>query len=69
MTTGLHRQSELTIKEPFRVMFNQEKGKQFLEVVGLGESFQPVEAEEAETESEGGVKEVEVIDAGSSRLV
>lgn len=45
LMTGLHRQSELTIKEPFRVMFDQRGGKQFLEVVGLGESFQAVEPE------------------------
>jgi hypothetical protein len=43
---GLHRQSELTIKEPFRVMFDQQ-GK-YLEVIGLGESFQAVEPEAEE---------------------
>nr|ODO01229.1 hypothetical protein L204_01957 [Cryptococcus depauperatus CBS 7855] len=36
---GLHRQNELTIKEPFRVMFDRRDGKAVWEVIGLGESF------------------------------
>ncbi|OWZ51164.1 hypothetical protein C356_02307 [Cryptococcus neoformans c45] len=45
---GLHRQNELTVKEPFRVMFDKRDGKPVWEVVGLGESFVPEEKEEEE---------------------
>ncbi|WVQ82082.1 hypothetical protein IAT38_004210 [Cryptococcus sp. DSM 104549] len=45
---GLHRQNELTIKEPFKVMFDKRDGKPVWEVVGLGESFVPQEVDEEE---------------------
>lgn len=45
---GLHRQNELTVKEPFRVTFDKRDGKPVWEVVGLGESFVPEEKEEEE---------------------
>ncbi|WVQ86539.1 hypothetical protein IAS59_000252 [Cryptococcus gattii] len=45
---GLHRQNELTVKEPFRVMFDKKDGKPVWEVIGLGESFVPEEKEEEE---------------------
>ncbi len=38
-TTGLHRQNELTIKEPFRVLVGRRKGKTTFDVIGLGGSF------------------------------
>lgn len=46
--TGLHRQSELTVKEPFRVTMDRIGGKTVLEVIGLGGSFVPAEEEEDE---------------------
>ncbi|OXH00438.1 hypothetical protein C369_07248, partial [Cryptococcus neoformans A5-35-17] len=46
---GLHRQNELTVKEPFRVMFDKRDGKPVWEVIGLGESFVP-EGEDEEEE-------------------
>jgi hypothetical protein len=37
---GLHRQNELTVKEPFRVTFGDMPGGQrIVDVVGLGSSF------------------------------
>lgn len=49
---GLHRQSELTVKEPFRVTFGQGSKRQVFEVEGLGGSFVPAEpAEEPESEA------------------
>ena len=45
---GLHRQSELTVKEPFRVKMDRIGGKTVLEVIGLGGSFVPAEEEEDE---------------------
>ncbi|KAL7421906.1 hypothetical protein Q5752_003678 [Cryptotrichosporon argae] len=41
---GLHRQSELTVKEPFRVVFGQLSGRKTVDVIGLGSSFVPAEA-------------------------
>lgn len=53
--SGLHRQSELTVKEPFRIAVNKEAGRTVLDVVGLGGSFVPAEAdEEADGEGESG---------------
>lgn len=40
---GLHRQSELTVKEPFRVSMSREGGKTVLDVIGLGGSFVPAD--------------------------
>jgi hypothetical protein len=40
---GLHRQSELTVKEPFRVSMSREAGRTVLDVVGLGGSFVPAD--------------------------
>lgn len=48
MDIGLHRQSELTIKEPFRISYSEKDGKKVLDVVGLGESFVPAEEDEEE---------------------
>lgn len=47
-STGLHRQSELTVKEPFRISYSEKNGKKVLDVVGLGESFVPAEEDEEE---------------------
>lgn len=47
-TLGLHRQSELTVKEPFRVTFGQGPKRQVFEVEGLGGSFVPAEPSEAD---------------------
>ena len=43
---GLHRQSELTVKEPFRISYSEKNGRKVLDVVGLGESFVPAEEEQ-----------------------
>lgn len=43
---GLHRQSELTVKEPFRVMFGEKDGRSLIDVIGLGGSFVPAEEQE-----------------------
>jgi hypothetical protein len=51
---GLHRQSELTVKEPFRVVFDRKGGKSVLEVMGLGESFVPAGDEEEGATGLGG---------------
>ncbi|RSH88872.1 hypothetical protein EHS25_002534 [Saitozyma podzolica] len=64
---GLHRQSELTVKEPFRVVFDRKGGKSVLEVVGLGESFVPAEDEEEGLSSLGGASGGG--DEGDGRLV
>nr|XP_019003167.1 uncharacterized protein I203_04204 [Kwoniella mangroviensis CBS 8507]OCF66628.1 hypothetical protein I203_04204 [Kwoniella mangroviensis CBS 8507] len=45
---GLHRQSELTVKEPFKVTFDKIDGKAVWEVVGLGDSFVPASENEKE---------------------
>lgn len=45
---GLHRQSELTVKEPFRIVYGERDGKKVLDVMGLGESFVPAEEDEEE---------------------
>jgi hypothetical protein len=45
---GLHRQSELTIKEPFQIVFGEKDGKKVLDVVGLGESFVAAEKDDEE---------------------
>lgn len=46
---GLHRQSELTVKEPFRVIFGKNnKGDKTMDVVGLGASFVPAEEDDEE---------------------
>ncbi|KAK8864544.1 hypothetical protein IAR55_001794 [Kwoniella newhampshirensis] len=50
---GLHRQNELTVKEPFKVVFGKEDGKSVSEVVGLGESFVPAEDDEKEEGADG----------------
>jgi hypothetical protein len=57
---GLHRQSELTVKEPFRVTFGQGSKRQVFEVEGLGGSFVPAEPAEVEAEVE---VEVPTLDA------
>lgn len=64
---GLHRQSELTVKEPFRVVFDRKGGKSVLEVMGLGESFVPAEEEEEGPSSLGGAGGCG--DEGDGRLV
>ena len=48
--TGLHRQSELTVKEPFRVMVDKNAGRTVIDVIGLGGSFVPAEEEDGEGE-------------------
>ena len=49
---GLHRQSELTVKEPFRITLGRENGKTILDVVGLGGSFVPAEEEDEDKDGE-----------------
>ena len=50
---GLHRQSELTVKEPFRISMSREAGRTVLDVVGLGGSFVPADDDEDGVEGEG----------------
>lgn len=50
---GLHRQSELTVKEPFRVTLDRVGGKTILDVVGLGGSFVPAEEEGSDDKEDG----------------
>ncbi|KAL1411457.1 hypothetical protein Q8F55_002413 [Vanrija albida] len=50
---GLHRQSELTVKEPFRVSIGRgPEGETVLDVVGLGASFVPQDLDD-DDEDEG----------------
>ncbi|ORY32864.1 hypothetical protein BCR39DRAFT_557421 [Naematelia encephala] len=49
---GLHRQNELTVKEPFKITLGEEAGRTVLEVIGLGDSFVPTETSDQE-ETEG----------------
>lgn len=67
--SGLHRQSELTIKEPFRISLDSRNGKQILDVVGLGGSFVPAEAGEDQSESVEIDLETSVKEIQSARLV
>ena len=48
--SGLHRQSELTVKEPFRVVLDKTNGKTILDIIGLGGSFVPAEEDDDEEE-------------------
>ena len=54
---GLHRQSELTVKEPFRVSMSREGGKTVLDVIGLGGSFVPADDDEDGPDAEDGNSE------------
>lgn len=67
MCLGLHRQSELTVKEPFRVILRQKAGQTMLDVLGLGGSFVPAEAEQQAETSEAGDTEEER--TGGGRLI
>jgi hypothetical protein len=65
---GLHRQSELTVKEPFRVSMSREGGRTVLDVVGLGGSFVPADDDDGDDGDAGGggddgekVKEIKVV--------
>lgn len=65
---GLHRQSELTVKEPFRVSMSREGGRTVLDVVGLGGSFVPADDDEdgdaagsKDGDVEEKVKEVKIV--------
>lgn len=63
---GLHRQSELTVKEPFRISLSKEAGKTVLDVVGLGGSFVPAEDEDEEDgdaagKLDAGEKEIKIV--------
>jgi len=58
---GLHRQSELTVKEPFRVSMSREGGKTVLDVVGLGGSFVPADDDDGDDSAGGEEKEVKEI--------
>lgn len=60
---GLHRQSELTVKEPFRVSMSRQGGKTVLDVIGLGGSFVPAEDDDGDETEKGDemVKEVKVV--------
>lgn len=60
---GLHRQSELTVKEPFRISMSREAGRTVLDVVGLGGSFVPADDDDDGDGDEGisnGIEKVEV---------
>ena len=61
LTPGLHRQSELTVKEPFRVTLNRIGGKTILDVVGLGGSFVPADEEEGAEDKVGDVTADDVV--------
>jgi len=50
---GLHRQSELTVKEPFRISMSREAGRTVLDVVGLGGSFVPADDDDDRDGDEG----------------
>lgn len=50
---GLHRQSELTVKEPFRISMSREAGRTVLDVVGLGGSFVPADDDDDGDGDEG----------------
>jgi hypothetical protein len=65
---GLHRQSELTVKEPFRVSMSREGGRTVLDVIGLGGSFVPADDDDGDDGDAGGggddgekVKEIKVV--------
>ncbi|KAK4683814.1 hypothetical protein P7C73_g6405, partial [Tremellales sp. Uapishka_1] len=49
---GLHRQSELTVKEPFRVVVDRSGGRTVLEVEGLGGSFVPASNNDGDDEGD-----------------
>jgi hypothetical protein len=51
---GLHRQSELTVKEPFRVSMSREGGRTVLDVIGLGGSFVPADDDDGDDGDAGG---------------
>ncbi|RXK39317.1 hypothetical protein M231_03396 [Tremella mesenterica] len=54
---GLHRQSELTVKEPFRVVVGKKEGKTVLDVIGLGGSFVSTNEDSENTEDPEDPKE------------
>ena len=70
---GLHRQNELTVKEPFRVVLDRANGKTILDVIGLGGSFVPAEDDDEEGDAEGpdgsGDDEGEERNASKGRVV
>lgn len=71
---GLHRQSELTVKEPFRVMFGKEAGRTVVDVIGLGGSFVPAEKDgddddDGNGDGEDKVAEKEIVLETSVRMV
>lgn len=49
---ALHRQSELTVKEPFRITVHRQSSQTVLDVIGLGGSFVPAESVEREKTAE-----------------
>lgn len=61
---GLHRQSELTVKEPFRISVNREAGRTVLDVVGLGGSFVPADTEE-DGDGDDGAMKIEAVEEGT----
>lgn len=58
---GLHRQSELTVKEPFRVSMSRMGGRTVLDVVGLGGSFVPADDDDDGDANEQGAEEVKEV--------
>lgn len=52
---GLHRQSEITLKEKIRVTMDRIDGKTVFDLIGLGGSFVPPE-EDDEAEAEKGAE-------------
>ena len=51
--TGLHRQSEITLKEKIRVTMDRIDGKVVFDLVGLGGSFVPPEEDEEDDTDKG----------------
>jgi hypothetical protein len=58
---GLHRQSELTVKEPFRVSMSREAGRTVLDVVGLGGSFVPADDDAGDGDGDANEEKVEAV--------
>jgi hypothetical protein len=58
---GLHRQSELTVKEPFRISMSREAGRTVLDVVGLGGSFVPADDDAGDGDGDANEEKVEAV--------
>jgi hypothetical protein len=65
---GLHRQSELTVKEPFRISMSREAGRTVLDVIGLGGSFVPADADGDDNDGDAGDGAVADSPAGEKEI-